>query len=153
MLGVIHDIFKLLVYSVLGCVILMWWAITTLFSLSSNRVYTLFTREDSLANNIVLTVYCPIQARGTTQFFSLGFNVLTLALHLVYYTKAFWLFCYIIILLYRFVQRHDFTIQGKFYFGPSPRHNLFGGQGQTLTIAPLLLDHQRQRVHPPNIIP
>ena len=148
-LGVIHNILKQLVYSVHGCVILMWWAITTLFSLIYNCVYTLFTGVDSLANNIVLTVYHPIQAEGTTlyHFFSLGFNVLTLALCLVYYTVALWLFCYVIILLYKFVQRRDFTIHGEFYFGPFPRHNHFGGQGHTLTIAPVLLDHCRQRVH------
>ena len=148
MLGVIHDILKLLVYSVLGCCILMWWVITTLFSLIYNCVYTTFTGVGSLANNIVLTVYHPLQAGGTTlyQFFSLGFNVLTLALHLVYYTIALWLFCYVIILLHRFIQRHDFAIQGGFYFGPSPRCNHFGGQGQPLTIAPILLDHHRQRV-------
>ena len=127
-LGVIHDILKLLVYSVLGCCILMWWAITTLFSIIYNCVYTLFTRVGSFTNNIVMTVYHPIQAGGTTlyQFFSLGFNVLTLALCLVYYTVALWLFCYVIILLYRFVQRCDFAIQGKFYFSPSPRCNHFG---------------------------
>ena len=137
------HILRLLVYSALGCVILMWWAITTLFSVIYNCVYTLFTRVGRLANNIVLTVYHPIQAGGTTlyQFFSLGFIVLTLALHLVYYTIDLWLFCYVIILLCRFMQRHDFTIQGEFYFGPAPRHNHFGGQGQTLTIAPVLLDH------------
>ena len=154
-LGVIHNILKLLVYSVLGCCILIWWAITTLFSIIYNCVYTLFTGAGSFTNNIVLTVYHPIQAAGTTlyQFFSLGFNVLTLALCLVYYTVVLCLFCYVIILLYRFVQRHDFAVQGEFYFGPSPRHNHFGGQGQTLTIAPVLLDNHRQRVHLPYIIP
>ena len=144
-LRVIHNILKLLVYSVLGCCILMWWTITTLFSIIYNCVYTLFTGVGSFANNIVLTVYRPIQAGGTTlyQFFSLGFNVLTLALCLVYYTVALWLFCYVIILLYRFVQRRDFAIQGEFYFSPSQRSSYFGGQGQTLTIAPVLLDNHR----------
>ena len=128
-LGVIHDILKILVYSVLGFCILMWWAITTLFSLVYDCVYTLFTGVGSLANNIVLTVYQPIKAGEATlyQFFSLGFNVLTLALCLVYYTVALWLFCYVIILLYRFVQRCDFAIQGKFYFGSSPRQSHFRG--------------------------
>ena len=113
-LGVIHDLLKLIVYSVLGFCILTWWAITTLFYLIYNCVYTLFTGVGSLDNNIILTVYQPIQAGGSTlyQFFNLGFNALTLALHLVYYTVALWLFCYVIILLYRFVQRCDFTMQG-----------------------------------------
>ena len=126
-----------------------------LFSIIYNCVYTLFTGVGSFTNNIVSTVYRPIQAGGTTlyQFFSLGFNVLTLTLHLVYYTVALWLFCYVIILLHRFVQRRDFTVQGKFYFSPSTRCSHFGDQGQTLTIAPVLLDNCRQRVQLPNIIP
>ena len=93
-----------------------------------NLQLCLFTGVGSLTNNIVLTVYHPIQAGGTPlyQFFSSGFNVLTLALCMVYYTIALWLFCYIIILLYRFIQRCDFTVKGEFYFGPSPRCNHFG---------------------------
>ena len=130
-------------YSIFVCCILMWWATTTSFSIIYNCVYTLFTRLGSFTNSIVLTVYHPIQAGGTTlyQFFSLGFNLLTLALCLVYYTIALWIFCYVIILLYRFVQRHDFAIQGEFYFSPSLRCNHFGSQGQTLTITPVLLEN------------
>ena len=71
----------------------------------------------------------------------------------IYYTVVLWLFCYVIILLYRFVQRRDYAVQGEFYFGTSPRNSHFGDQGQTLTIAPVLLDNHRQRDHPPNIIP
>ena len=144
--GVIHDIIKLIVYSILGLLILMWWAVTTLLFFIYNCVYSLFSGVGNLANNIVWTIYRPIQARGSTlhQFFTLGFGVITLVLGLVHYTITLWLFCYVIILLYHFIQRLDFAIQGNFYFGLSPGRNHFRGQGQTLTIAPVLLDNCKQ---------
>ena len=56
-------------------------------------------------------------------------------------------------LLYHFVQRRDFALQGEFYFGPIPHQDHFGQDQQTLTIAPVLLDQCCQRVHPPDIMP
>ena len=98
----------------------------------------------------------PYSKNSRCDIYKLGSALLgirQLILHIVYYGLVLWISCYCIILIYRFLQRCDFTIQGKFYFGPSPRNPNFGGGSQrTLTIAPLLLDEGRRRVHPPNII-
>ena len=67
-LKVIHDILKLIVYSILSLCILMWLAITTLFYLIYNCVHALFSGVGNFANNIVLTVYKPIHTRGSTLY-------------------------------------------------------------------------------------
>ena len=57
---------------------------------------------------------------------------------------------YLAVLFYRFLSCRDFTLQCKYYFGPTPpQHNQ--GQG-VLTIAPVILDPQgqgRARLRPP----
>ena len=57
-------------------------------------------------------------------------------------------------LLYRFITRHDWTIQLELYVGLMPHHNhLRGGDEHMLTIAPVLLDHhRRQHLNPPHTV-
>ena len=140
---------------VLGTVTLMWILLQILFTwLQSifyaalspfNTLLTLFWSGFKVQFVKMATFLCKLGSAllGITQ----------LTLRIVYYGLVLWRSCYCIILIHRFLQRRDFTIQGEFYFRPSPCNPSFGGGSQhTLTIAPVILDEDRWRVHLQNII-
>ena len=145
---------KLLFNLCLGLAILMWIAIFNILTSLYNILASIFYPAGFTANHVLTLILKSFTAVATilARLGTLTFMVLHLALRTLYYIVVLWQLIYLLNLLYRFIQYRDFTIQGEFYFVPSPRVNHFGQGQQTLTIAPVVLNQRQQQVHPPNII-
>ena len=139
----------------LGTFTLMWVLLQILFTWLQTLFYMVLSPFNTIVTLVWTCIKMPFVKLGTI-LYKLGsalLGITQLTVHIVYYSLVLWISCYFIILIYRFLQGRDFTIQGEFYFRPSPHNPNFGGGSQrTLTIAPVLLDNRRRRVHPPNII-
>ena len=140
----------------IGLLVLMWFILTLL----GQFIYNCWWHITSSANSLVAYVWSGVCLPIDTiihiikHFGLLSLSFTHLVLRVVYYIFLLWAFVYLLMLLYRFITRWDWAIQIEFYMGPTPRSdNLRGGNGCTLTIAPVLLDHnRRQHLNPPHII-
>ena len=132
----------------------MWFTIYSVLVFFHNCIYNVLCAIGATANEALVLFCKPFMAAGPFlgRLGTIILTVLQLSLRVLYYIVVLWLLVYMLNLLYHFVQCRDFTLQGEFYFGPSPHQDHFGQGQQTLTIAPVLLDQCHQRVHPPNII-
>ena len=149
--------FKVLTFTfsvLLGTAVLMWSAIYVVLVFFYNCIYNVLYVIGATANEALVLFCKPFMAAGAFlgRFGAIILTVLQLSLMGLYYIVVLWLLVYMLNLLYCFIQCRDFTLQGKFYFGPRAHQDHFGQGQQTLTIAPVLLDQCHQRVHPPNII-
>ena len=139
-----------------GLGVLMWFAI----SIISQFIYNCWWHVASVVNNLVAYiwsgVHLPIDivVHVLKHFGFLSLSVTHLVLRVLYYVFLLWIFVYSLMLLFRFITHWDWAIQFEFYMGPTPRNdNLRQPDGCTLTIAPLLLDHnRRQCINHPYII-
>ena len=140
---------------VLATVTLVWILLQILFTWLQSIFYAALSPFNTLLTLVWSGLKVPF-VKLVTFLYKLGsalLGITQLTLQIVYYSLVLWISCYCIILIYRFLQRCDFAIQGEFYFGPSPHNpNFDGGSQHTLTIAPVILDDSRWRVHPLNII-
>ena len=138
----------------LGLSVLMWFATYTVLLFFYNCIYSVLYAIGATANEALVQFCRPFTALGAFlgRLGKITLTVLQLSLWALYYIVVLWLLVYMLNLLYHFVQCRDFTLQGEFYFGPSPHQDHFGQSQQTLTIAPILLDPHHERVHLPNII-
>ena len=127
----------------LGTFTLMWILLQILFTWLQTLFYTALSPFNTLVTLVWTCIIIPFVKFGTF-LYKLGSALLSitqLTLCIVFFRLVLWISCYCVILIYRFLQRRDFAIQGEFYFGPSPHNPNFGGGSQrTLTIAPVLLD-------------
>ena len=134
---------------------LMWILLHLVFTWLQMVLYSILYPFNALVTLFWNGVKFPFIKLGTF-LYKLGTALLSLTqltLWIVYYGLVLWISCYCMILIYRFLQWRDFAIQGEFYFRPSPHNpNLGGASQRTVTIAPVLLENGRRRVHPPNII-
>ena len=149
--------FKVLTFTfniLLGTAVLMWFTIYTILVFFYNCIYNELYAIGATANEALVLFCKPFTAAGIFlgRLGTIILTVLQLSLRGLYYIVVLWLLVYMLNLLYHFIQCRDFTLQGEFYFGPSPHQDHFGQGQQTLTIVPVLLDQCHQRVHPPNII-
>ena len=134
----------------LATVTLMWILLQILLTWLQSIFYVAL----SLFNTLLTLVWSGLKipfVKLVTFLYKLGsalLGITQLTLCIVYYGLVLWISCYCIILIYRFLQRCDFAIQGEFYFGPSPLNPNFGGGSQhTLTIAPVILEEGRPPKH------
>ena len=139
----------------LATVTLMWILLQILFTWLESIFYVSLSLFNTLLTLIWSGLKIPFD-KLVTFLYKLGsalLGITQLTLCIVYYGLVLWISCCCVILIYRFLQKHDFTIQGEFYFGPSPHNPNFGGGSQcTLTIVQIIPDEDRWRIHPPNII-
>ena len=119
---------KFLFNFLLGVAILMWLAVFKIFALMNTTVSAIFYPFGSAANYVLTVVLKPFAATATFLgcLGTLTFTVLHLALWALYYIVVLWLLICLLNLLYHFIQHRDFSIQGEFYFGPSPCRDHFG---------------------------
>ena len=146
LLSQIVQFLRLLFTLCFGIAILMWITLFQFCTLLYNLAAAIFYPV-GYAANYTLTLLCkPFTSAATflARLATLTLTVLHLVLRTIYYIVVLWLLIYLLNLLYRFIQRRDFTIQGEFYFGPSPRANHFGQGQQTLTIAPVAINQHQQ---------
>ena len=137
--------FKILTFIfnvLLGEAVLMWFAVYTVLVFFNNCAYSVLYAIGATANEALVLFCKPFVAAGVflSRLGTIILTVLQLPLRGLYYIVVLWLLVYMLNLLYHFVQHRDFTLQGKFYFGPTPHHDHFGQGKQTLTIVPVLLD-------------
>ena len=106
---------------------LIWVLLQVLFMWLQTLFYTCLL----LFNTLLTLVWTAIKIQFVKFLYKLGSAILGItqfSLCIVYYGLVLWISCYCVILIYRFLQRRDFTIQGEFYFGPSPCNANFGGE-------------------------
>ena len=137
---------KLLLNILFGLAILIWITIFKILTSLYNILASIFYLVEFAANHVLTLIIKPFAAIATflARLGTLTFMVLHLTLRTLYYIMLLWLLIYLPNLLYCFIQCRDFSIQGEFYFGPSPRVNHFGQGQQTLTIAPVVLNQRHQ---------
>ena len=156
--GLLQTIYSILlvILNILGGVlILMWLGLLHLWNLIYNAWWYVTSTANSIITYIWSGVCIPFEVilHVIKHFGLLSLTTTHLVLHILYYVFLLWVFTYLLMLLYRFVTRRDWAIQLEFYMGPTPRNDNLRQDGRTLTIAPVLLDHnRRQRVNPPHII-
>ena len=155
----IHSIFSLgqfLCDILLSLGILMWLIISFLGQIIYNGWWYTASATNNLVAYVWSGVHLPIDVavHVVKHFGLLSLSVTHLVLRILYYVFLLWIFIYLLMLLYRFVTCQDWAIQFEFYMGPTPRtDNLRAGDSCTLTIAPVLLDHNRRpHLNPPLII-
>ena len=152
----IIDMVYFLYNFLLGLDVLMWFIFTLVSQLIYNCWWYLASSANSLVAWIWSRVLIPTDAaiHIIKHFGLLSLSVTHLVLRVLYYIFLLWVFVYLLMLLYRFITHCDWAIQLELYIRPTLHHdNLRGGEGHTLTLAPVLLDqHRRQRLNPPHII-
>ena len=126
----------------LGLVVLIWFAVYTVLAIFYNCIYNILYGFRATANKALVLFCKPFVAAGAFlgRLGTIILTVLQLSLRALYYIVVLWLLVYVLNLLYHFVQHRYFSLQGEFYFGPSPHCDHFGQGQQTLTIALVLLD-------------
>ena len=134
----------------------MWFLVNFTWQI----IYNCWWHLASSANDLVAFVWSYVKLPFVVvihilkSFGLLSLSVTHLVLRNLYYIFLLWVFVYLLMLLYRFITQRDWAIQLELYMGSTPHHdNLYGGDGRTLTIAPVLLNqHCRQCLSPPHII-
>ena len=116
----------------LATVTLMWILLQILFTWLQSIFYMALSPFITLLTIVWTDIKIPFVKLGAF-LYKLGsalLSIMQLTLHIVYYGLVMWISCYCVILIYRFLQRHDSTIQGEFYFRPSSHNPNFGGGSQ-----------------------
>ena len=119
-------------YLLLATLTLMWILLQVVFTWLQSTFYTILAPFNTIVNLFWSGFKFPFIKLGTF-LCKLGSALLTLRqvpLQIVYHGLVLWISCYCVILIYRYLQRHNFAIQGEFYFGPSPCNPNFGGGSQ-----------------------
>ena len=130
----------------IGLLVLKWFILTLLGQFIYNCWWHIASSANSLVAYVWSSVHLPIDViiHIIKHFGLLSLSFMHLVLRVVYYVFLLWVFIYLLMLLYRFITRQDWAIQIEFYMGPTPRSdNLRVGDGCTLTIALVMLDHPR----------
>ena len=137
------DFLTFLFNALSGLAILMWFIVNFIWQI----IYNCWWYIASSANDLVTLVWSYVKLPFVAlihilkAFGLLSLSITYLVLRILYYVFLLWVFVYLLMLLYRFITQRDWAIQLKLYMGPTPHHNnLHGSNGQTLTIALVLLD-------------
>ena len=151
----LYNILRVIIKICWGLVVLMLWVLLQIWNLIYNAWWYVASAANSLTAYIWSGVCLPFEflLHVMKHFGLLSLTTTHLVLRILYYVFLLWTFTYLLMLLYQFITRRDWAIQLEFYMGPTPRNDNLRQDGRTLTIAPVLLDHnRRQWVNPPHII-
>ena len=151
----IYNIFVVIINILGGFLVLMWLVLSKLWNLIYNVWWYVTSAANSLIAYIWTRVCLPFEVllHVIKHFRLLSLTTTHLVLCILHYVFLLWVFTYLLMLLYRFITRRDWAIQLEFYMGPTSRNDNLQHDGRTLTIALVLLDHnRRQQVNPPHII-
>ena len=112
----------------LGTAVLMWFTIYTILVFFYNCMDNVLYAIGATANEALVLFSKPFTAAGAFlgRLGTIILTVLQLSLRELYHIVVLWLLVYMLNLLYHIIQHRDFTLQGEFYFGPSPRQDHFG---------------------------
>ena len=125
LLQTILDISQFLFNILIGLGVLMWFILSALF----NFIYNCWWYVASLAHNLVMyicaRVCLPIDftVHALKHFSLLSLSITHLVFHMLYYVFLLWIFVYLFMLLFCFINHRDWAVQFKFYVGPTPRNN------------------------------